>query len=69
MNEQEMFLRLAEIRASGQTEMEKCGQAFFLIASFLQNTGNASVPFEVKKRLRNVVDEFYLSARAEQSTD
>lgn len=62
MNENEIFTRLAEVRASSQSAQEKCAQAFLLIASFLQNTGSSPVPPEFKKRLRALVDEFYLRA-------
>ena len=67
MQNYEIFTRLAEIRASAQSELEKCSQAFLLVATFLQNSGNVAVPAEFKQRLRRLVDEFYCSAQKEKS--
>jgi hypothetical protein len=63
MNEQELFARIAEIKAKKCDEITRCDEAFQLIARSMREWGSVPVTREFKLKLRRCVDELYARAQ------
>jgi hypothetical protein len=63
MNEQELFVKIAEIKTRHCDDIQKCDEVFQLIALSLRNWGSVPVTPAFKRRLRRCIDDVYCRAQ------
>lgn len=66
MNEQELFARIARLKARKLDDLSKCEALFALVASSLKQGGGQPVRPGFKQKLRRCVDEVYWEAMESQ---